>query len=416
MTDKMYTLVSLIGIGKLGTNTYDRAEYFFPGDSNGYSASLFVEAILQKYKGQINKAIIIGTNKSYWNALLEGIPNIDTLLWEDVYKKRENGSLKEEDLRRIEDALLEYYHFHFSLIMHDSDFNECYQDVINSYSKIQEDIEKGTKVLLDITSGLRYMPLLAYNSIEMYGSIEGLRLDDVTIIYGEFDQESKKSVVRDVSNVWKTQEINKQIYNFDHSFNGRKLATTLKRYNEPKLGDWISDFTEKVQFNYVMSCRTILRSLNDLLNKNYRDIREKKEEVKKVIKILRTMINKIDFKNRELSYYLMKFSEILNRRKLSAQALISLKEAVYTCFCEKYMPEYVGKSISYNDLMGDNNYTVFENKCKECYIYRDIRDLTDIRNNIAHGGGLDRITTLEEIDYNKYYNSAKKAMDIIRNE
>lgn len=408
----MYTLVSLIGTGNMVAGRYIATDYCFPGDDNKYSSSLFVEAILQKYKGQIGKSIIIGTNKSYWDALLEGIPNID-ILWEEIYHKRENGSLEERDLKIIEEKLSEQYHFPFSLIMHDSDFNEHYQDVIDSYSKIQTEIKKGTKVLLDITSGLRYMPLLAYNSIEMYGSSEGLLLDDVTIIYGEYIKEKEMGIVRDVSKVWITQEINKQIYNFDHSFNGKELATTLRRFNETKLADWISDFTEVVQFNYVMRCEKILRRLNNLLNRDYIDIREKSEEVKRVISIVQELIKGIDFANRELSYYLMKFSEILNHRKLSTQALISLREAVYTCFFEKNMPEYVEKYISLDDLRRKDKYMAFEEDCRACCVFEDIKNLNAIRNNIAHGG-LEERTIHGEIDYNKYYNSAKRAMDIIR--
>lgn len=410
--NKMYTLVSLLGTGNMVAGRYIPTNYCFLGDNNQYSSSLFVEAILQKYKGQIDKAIIIGTNKSYWDALLEGVPNID-ILWEDICHKRENGSLEEKDLRIIEEKLFEQYQFPFSLIMHDSDFNGHYQHVIDSYSKIQTEIKKETKVLLDITSGLRYMPLLAYNSIEMYGSSVGLCLDDVTIIYGEYIKEKDMGFVRDVSKVWRTQEINKQIYNFDHSFNGKELATTLRSFNETKLADWIRDFTEIVQFNYVMRCENILRKLNNLLDRDYKDINGKSEEVKRVISILRELISGIDFTNRELSYYLMRFSEIMNRRKLSTQALISLREAVYTCFFEKNMPEYVENYISLDDLKRKDKYMAFEEDCRACCILGDIKKLNAIRNNIAHGG-LDEETVSGEIDYDKYYSSAKKAMDIIR--
>ena len=384
-----YTLIT-----GLGTGTYDEQEkgrykktiYVFE-DGKEYSCSVFCEALVEHYARDLKKIIIIGTVKSAWNALIADLDDNDASaeLWLNIKYELESQGISDDNLLQLEEYLKNLYKgIDFKLLVHSVSFQkDTIASILSVYSQIYPNIEKNTKLVLDITHGFRYMPMLMYQTLQYHGNEFGI--DNVKMLYGELGSD-KKSFVRDVSDVWKIAEINKQVYAFKTSFDGLALGRTLKQYKEDIVSGWILGFSDLVQKNYVMQIKQAISELRNIL--------KKKASVGSFDLDAFNFIDDIynyldDFANRFstcdcLSDYLFQFAIVLNEKELTTQSIIALRESLWTKLLEKYSPEEIGTYVK--DMYVRDFYKAFVDDCKDKGIYKDINDLIDERNQIAHAG------------------------------
>ena len=412
-----YTLVTCIGTagkvrmdGDQETIEYNETNYIFD-DQVKIKKKVFSTALLEKYKGELSKVIVIGTENSSWNTLLpeEDASDSEINLWinieAEVLKGKKLG-LQETTKRELEEALCNCYGIEFKLLVHSSNLSEDNIDEIsNTYSDIYEYIDKDTKLLIDVTNGFRYMPIMLIQSLQIRGNY--YKPGEVLVLYGEYG--AGQSFVRNITSVWEKAEINKQFYSFCSSCDGIPLGNTLKLYDETKLGDWIINFSDMVQKNYVMQIGIAVRQLKNVLD----DIKFEPELkwVRHVIEFLKSFYAKFEGCNKK-SQYLLVFSYILwYEMGLTTQAIIALREALYAKLFEFSNDiEYLNKYISTSNLQKKDYYQGFKVNCISKGIWWEaIEPLNRERNNIAHAALEinERYFGHSIIDFDKYYNAVK---------
>ena len=402
---KGYTLVSCLGVGNKKDNTYRKTDYKF---ENGeiIKSSLVSCALLSFYKEKLRKAVIIGTERSSWNELLqnnlEDDQNVE--LWYDIENQISNSTcgITLSSLNKLEDKLSEIYGVPFKLLRHSSELSDDNQTrIMDLYSHIYDSIESNTKLLIDVTNGFRYMPMLLFQSLQIRGAKYSSK--DVTLLYGEYRNNS--SIIRNISTIWKMAEINKQMYAFESSFDGILLSRELIDYDE-KLADFVYEFSSMVQKNFVMQIKRAIQYCRLTLDRRIPSNNDP-QFVSELAASLEKLCSKFPDNNAPLSLYLYIFSEILYKKGLVTQAIIALREALFTKLFEKYDPNQIGVYISMSDLERKDYYQSFKYDCKSIMVFWNVDALNKERNKIAHAGGEGIGRNLgdsrSEVNFEKYY-------------
>lgn len=415
MSRRGYTLVTCLGAGsgiKSDKGGYKTTKYRFQNNME-YESALFFEALLQHYGSKIKKVVIVGTNTSSWHALIADIATSNDEMMQ-IYNEVEECSLSkgvnDELLGKIEACLSSQYSRKFKLIAHDSSLDsDNFDNIQRVYSGLNNYIDSDTKLVLDVTNGFRYMPMLMFQNLQLQDWATGF--DDVDILYGELS--NGVSEVRNISSLWKLAEINKQIFAFESTYEGAVLGDTFFNSGYKQMGMFILDFSNMIKRNYVMQIGVLLSELNKVLEHN-KNIEEKPYYFQKVYGIL------LDFQKKFssctcLSEKLLCFSEILNEKGLTTQAIISLRESIAIRLLEKHEPGKIGQYVELNGYNGPHYYMAFIDNCKNFGLEKDIRELFTARNRIAHAGTefYDKDLRTERISYKKMHDAVERSWSLI---
>lgn len=399
MEKKGYTLVSCLGRPTVEKkdNSYVATKYLFD-DGTAIDGSVASIVLIEHYKKDIKKAIIIGTETSLWNAIIPQNENLVDL-WltvEEEINKPDTGITK-ETLKELERELSKIYGFEFSLITLPSKLKDGNLREINEiYSTINDKILKNTKLIVDVTNGYRYMPMMLFQTLQIRAS--EYEIGEVEMFYGELDKDS--SNMRNVSSLWTSAEINKQFYAFESAFDGYSLGNTLIKCGEKSIGNWIVDFSRDVKSNSVYriedqicKLRNVLSKVNNSANKEKNvDLENHGIDVTSIIKhtveYLQKLEHRFSKKGNNLSLYLLEFSEILYENNLTTQAIISLKEALYTHLQDIGNPELIGSNYSNRYNSDDTYFDKNKENFKKLGVWDKLINLKQYRNKIAHAGSL----------------------------
>lgn len=404
-------LVTIIGKGRFGADSYVKTRYEFPDGSWSGETALFSKALLERYKGKLDSVVIAGTETSSWSAILPDDREDDEELTEFLLKlyqlEKEKKPISCDDLRKIEGLLKTLYECEVHILPpQKSDISEE-ENALAVYSNVSSYVRKGTRIIFDITSGFRYMPLLIFQNLQLRSADIGI--DDVELVYAELTE--KAAFVRDVSSVWRAAEVTKELYAFKVSFDGHSLSQTVRAGGYSHIADWIENFTFNIQMNYVMSCdREFFARLKNILNRDVGDITCLRSSVVKetVLFLKEEIVDRFDFEEKRLSHYLFVLSSILGRRNLFTQAIIALKESLYTRIFENHDPEQIGVYIDEKELRNRKYYNDFLASVWHNTKYgRQIEELRTLRNSIAHAGADKGKKQLPQ-DFGYYYEAVSE--------
>ncbi len=403
------SLVTIVGRGKFGDNSYVKTRYTFPDGSKSDETTLFSKVLLEKYKGELESVIIAGTETSSWSAILpddredEGLAELLLKLYQIEKEKR---PIEPEDLMEVEHWIKNIYECAVHILPAQKSDITKEEDALSVYSQLFSYVKKGSQIVFDITSGFRYLPLLIFQNLQIYSG--DIKPADVKLIYAELGGDEAR--VRDVSLVWNAAEVTKELHAFKTSFDGYAISKRLKEKGYAKLSDWIEDFTDYIQKNYVMLCdRAFFARLKNTLERDFSDADAIKSIfVRETVSFLqKEIVDKFDFNETRLSHYLFVLSAILNKRNLFTQAIIALRESLYTRLFEKYDPKQIKVYISEEELRKKAYYQAFLDTIKYGTSYSEnIENLRKMRNSIAHAGA-DRNKKLSE-DFNYYYKAVEE--------
>jgi CRISPR-associated Csx2 family protein len=388
MGDHPVTLVSFVGTGMFqpssnGMGRYRETVYRFPDGTISKRVSLFVQALLDDMKGQITKVILIGTNTSSWDALVPEKEGKNTELWVRLNDLCEVGKkgIDTASTKELKTCLETYYGILFDILHHDDNLDESnIASVMQLYSSVITLIPPNSKLLLDITHGFRTMPLLLFQALQTYACEIVPEL--VTVVYGEYRQGEKESMVREFPELWKLSEIQRSVYTFKNTFDGEKLAESLDALqDESKLGDWVRTFSQLVQMNYVMQIGQSIRQLHNLLGKETENSQYAwRNEVVHYLCGLEKQLQQT-----RLSDQLLAFGRILFDHGLTMQAVISLRVAVETRVAE-VMKQGIGDYALW-DKNGDGQGFLYDACQGKGNLWDTLEKLRKDRNLIAHAGG-----------------------------
>lgn len=369
------TLISFVGTGLQSRNGdgYENTNYVFP-DSKKIETHIFLNALLEAKYRDFEKIILVGTQTSGWDMLVED----DEDLWLKVRDAKENNLISGEIISEVENHVSQRTGVPVIIKCHtDVIDDETSQKIFDLYSSIVPEIND-ENILFDISHSFRSMPILLYQALQFSVS-QNPKIKNVEIVYGEFKKEEKLSYVRDLSSYWKYSQISDALYVFNKKFDGFRLAQ-----NEWEAGSKaIRRFSEIVQTNFCLQITDVAAQLRNSLKKYPENAPEWLGKVRNdVSKILKA----IDAENKSLSDSLLSFSKFLFKKKLNVQAVICLQVAVETRICEsEHSEDKIGNYDWWQKYGKDILHKIKVKNRKE--IGSPLTNLEIFRNQIAHGGG-----------------------------
>ena len=261
-------LISFLGTGRINKEgkskrEYEKAKYEIDGQL--YEETFVTKALDTHYN--IDKVFYIGTLKSMWEEVYRSYRDVENLD-EDVYFQLadeidsfdersdvENNNQMIKDVFKSQDKILPI------IIKYGLDKNELNYNIAEII-KIEEAINNGDEIYLDITHGFRSLPLIVMNVLNYLSDVSIKNFTIKGISYGMF--EAKKddiTPVVDLDIVTELHENIKAAHEFNHygnaylfsdlvSENCKSMSKILKEFSDSKSLNHIYDLKNKInQFN-----------------------------------------------------------------------------------------------------------------------------------------------------------------------
>ena len=386
-----------------------------------YETTCFPDAIRLSGKFEFDEVKLIGTSTSSWSTLLESDSNSEKLWLDLKVKEEKNLSLCTEDEELLRDTLEKLWRKKVVLYINDQELREdnC-EELLHRYMGIL--LDSGSNILLDITHGYRWMPILLTSVLQLPDSYKGIGTGKrIEILYGELG--GKVSPVRKLDILTKGQEISDAVALFFQKFEAEPLAKLLVPHWKEG-AEAIKKIGGCIQSNYFLpllidDSKDFPRSkiIIDLENELKKfDVKEKPAwviEVKKHLETISAQLNK-----REPRARLLNLAQLLADRKLYGQAAMVLclameqdlmsaaeyykhpkyvrftqmQEQVIAILNEKSMTVadwWPGERNLFNYLTSLDSET--RKKLQECF-----DKIKHLRNRVAHGAQGENISDIKE--------------------
>lgn len=401
-----YTLISSVGTG-MYKEGYRKTVYKFP-DGQKFETQLFLNAIFECKYRDIKKIILVGTRTSSWDALIKDFDDGgDTeKLWETIYNEcsSKNG-ITDESIKMLSDYLKKEYGMDVVLKIHTDKVDlDTSEEVFSCYKSLVPEIADDSDVLFDITHGFRSMPILMYQTLQfVFANNAGRKVE---LIYGEYIQSEKISYVRDLSKYWELAQATDAVSVFSKKLDGNKFADMMEPYwkDGAKVIRRISD---TVQTNFSLQIVETIRNIKNVL-KNYPENMpswgaEVKQEMEKFLQLL-------DETSQAKTFY--NYAQFLYEKHLNTQAIITLQVATETAIAEKYGDE--SKIGDYDWWQGTGKNSLRDIKDNDSKMQKSLGNLERFRNQIAHGGGKNRLGGFPKAEnMPSIYESGKKGVEML---
>ncbi len=331
-------LVSFLGTGSnsrgLGVREYHKARYRF---ENGVEidTSFVADALFRFY--DIDKLILLGTPKSMWEQVYDvfcdnrNIPKNEDYWLElatSCDKANANSPLHIPNKELLESAIGADSHvvlIHYGL-------NE--QELQNNASiilGIEDFLNTGDELYLDITHAFRSLPLYLMNLIVYLQNVSAKKVKLANISYGMLDV-NKELGYAPVINLSGIAEINEWIvgaYTFRQFGNGYKIAELMKRRGEKNMSNKLTKFSDMLNLNHLDGIRKQTQELSAVKNDSHGAIADH---------IIPGVINGfIDYfpNNMRQSTFQRRLAQWHYNHQNYSSAFIALVEAIITYVCEE---------------------------------------------------------------------------------
>lgn len=388
-----FTLISMIGTGMYknsgNSEGYKETDYSFENGKH-FKTRLFMQALLEcKYK-EITQVILLGTDTSSWDALVDkdSDERDETIeLWSDLVDQCETKETEKqpvgvtrENLDRLEKYLSDRFSIEVLIKAHTHLVdNNTSKDLFDCYTSVAALVRKGNNILFDITHGFRSMPVLLYQSLQY--SLSQSTNRSVNIVYGELDLSDKsKAYVRDLSEYWTYSELAIALNVFKNKLDGFKLAELLEPY-WPAGSKAIKRLSEIIQTNFALQILEVSRQLRNALDRYPEKAPSWLAQIKPLIECVCKLIDE-----KSMSKTLYNYSLFLYEHHLNVQAVITLQVAVESAIVEKYGSS--NQLGDYNWWQKEGSGILYDLKGKNWKeLGNPLTNLEAFRNQIAHGGG-----------------------------
>ncbi len=408
----MTTLISMIGKGKVvgaddkqQNKGYEKVTYIFKNGKT-VSTSCSTNAILASEIFPIDKVVMIGTTTSAWAELLDN-PSEEELdayvrLFDDCEQKRPfdvNGELA----RTLKALLKKRWNVqNVSFIATAAELtSETASDIYRQY--VEKCLGTGRNVVLDVTHGLRWMPMFITSAIRYKEMVEH-GLDSMRLLYAEIplgDNLRKVGAIRELDALWDGQKTAEAMSLYFDKFDPDALVALIPETCS-RLKEAMENFGNSMQADFLMP---LVWDREDTNNGDYplgKTVKQLRNGIKDVDKLepctiwldavaseMRRWIKKLEACSYP-SERLLVLADMYAERRLWGQAIMALDVALRIFACEQYQPKVypdwdkIGRNLDMlmNDLKqrAGNEY----NSIKKDEI-NDIHNLMHTRNMIAHG-------------------------------
>ena len=420
-------LIAGIGGGKnKETGTYRVANYKI--ENKIYEQRSFITSALEEHYG-IDKTIFIGTTGSMWDNLYE--------FYSKKFQKDYDENYHLDLMAVIDNATMETDIDGLNL----SKFNETFKDKIlgivtkygmneleifenfNLIIKLQDELEDGDEVYLDITHSFRSNAFWMFLVMNYLTDVEDKNIKVKAITYGMLEaQKDGVAPVVDLNAFYKILQWIKGANNLKNYGNSYLIEENIE--NE-KLSKKLKNFSDALNMNYIGSLRQSINSLKKLED----DIDNLEGPAKLIIpKVIKDFMDRFASEDKDYLFQ-AKLAKWHFEQKRYAMAYININESIIGFILDTLeLPLLTGdRKKDENKLAKDwlnmiisrheNNKTYPNFKVDkdnmELYEYIKIFEHSRrVRNEIAHSiGGKD--SAVNDIDSLKKY--CDKIIDLLKN-
>lgn len=185
-------LISSVGTGNIIKDSdadYKETVYRIKDEKTGelicYSETLMAKVLLDHYN--IEKVLFIGTGGSMWDNIYYKFDGEDVAALDQLSSKKADKSLKLSDLDAVTDCLNSYLKTDgskcFLISYTENTVDEMWSNFENLL-EVQNFLEDGDEIILDITHGFRYMPILNIFLINTMMSMQKKQFEIKAVLYG----------------------------------------------------------------------------------------------------------------------------------------------------------------------------------------------------------------------------------------
>lgn len=379
-------LLTSVGTGDIKKNSdsdYHETVYTIVDDLSGiekqYRSTLTSEVMIKHYG--IEKVLFVGTNGSMWDNLyfkyISDSEDFDESYLDFLIDKKKSCKVESKDLKKFEtsmDKILGKKGTKCLLIDYERNDNN---EIWNNFEKllqIKEFLKNGDEIILDITHGFRYMPILNIFLLEVLSLLGGNKSFNVrAILYGMFSD--NKSEIIDFKIFFDLMEWVKAINDFKKNANAMHLAHLLK-YSDSDMDTVriFEQFSQNIQMANMHSLWQFMRGASKKINKI-----EKSHQ--KVVSLLSDEIRDLAGRfDKELqSDFQYELAKWFFEGENYALSYIALYEAIITKSCE-----LSGKDPSSRDDREDAKRSIGNDKYGRFFYTKYDNSISIIRNSIVH--------------------------------
>lgn len=334
-------LISFLGTGpnnkdkNKAERSYRPATYKFE-DGEEKKTSFVADALAHHYN--IDNIILIGTPKSMWERVYEVFcdnNNIEAdLEYYDILSNACDNASHESPLilpckEKIEEALGGKSHvvlIHYGL--NEEELNKNASIILG----IEEFINSGDELYVDITHAFRSLPLYMMNLLIYLKNVSGKKISISNISYGMLDVSAEFDNITPVVDLNGIMQISEWItgaYSFGQFGNGYKIAELLVQQGDLSAANTLTKFTNVLGLNHLDGVKKQVQELSSIRNKNWGEVPNRI-----IPNVVNSFIANLE-KCKTQSSTQFKLSDWYCKHKNYSSAYIALTEAIITYVCEE---------------------------------------------------------------------------------
>lgn len=392
-------LISFLGTGPLESKVnrqYKTANYHL-GDSD-LGKYPFVSAALKKYYA-IDKVLLVGTVHSMWEEVYRwysedsNMPIDEGIYWKiaDTCEKSGHSSpLSMPHQDAVEEALGKGSKV--ILIKYGIDEEEIKEN-INIVLGLQQYLDEGDELIVDVTHSFRSLPLFMMNLIVYLQNVSSKRIKISHIHYGmlEVIRELGYAPIIDLRSMLDVNDWITGAYAFSMFGNTYKISKLLENENK-SVAPILKGFSDAMNLNYLYPMQAEAQKLSGIKNKDYKTDLPKLIINPVVEDYVKTFLVRDQL--HEQSFFQLKLADWQFKHKKYGQAYLTSNDALITYICEL-------NGFTWKQKSGRDKAKEILQKKREGHCTPEMEDWfnnhNERRNGIAHTVRLKNKTTGKDL-------------------
>lgn len=383
-------LISFLGTAQPKEREYRTANYRF-NDGRQLTSSFIAKAI--KQHDDIDKMFLVGTVKSMWEEVYRSFAGdgVD----EDIYlqlsdhctQARANSPLELPHRAAVEHAMgkgSKAVLIRYGLNEEEIEYNA------NVIFQLEQDLNAGDELYVDITHSFRSLPLFLMNCLIYLQNVSRRGVKIKTIYYGMLDVSGELGYtpVVELNNILTMNDWIIGAYAFANFGNAYKISE-LMRADDGEASERLNRFTELMSLNFLTAIKNEAQSLSSIRNKAFSSPMANMV----VSPIIKDFIR--DFMSAEQqSVFQFKLAQWHLKHKNYSSAYLTLIESIVTYVCEC-------EHLDINDKDCRDEAKQFIWSSEE---YSDLRRIFNRTNKI-------RISIAHQVERNSSYTNMIKKLE-----
>ena len=295
-----------------------------------------MSAALKEYYS-IDKVLLVGTVHSMWEEVYRWFSansqkNIDDDVYlsiDDFCKEADHSSsLFIPHQAEIENAIGEGSRI--VLIKYGINEKEV-MDNINIILGLEQYLNEGDELIVDITHSFRSLPIFMMNLIIYLKNVSGKRINISHIHYGmlEIDKELGFTPVIDLKAMMEVNEWITGAYSFSQFGNAYKISELLCE-EDKSVSTLLNEFSNLMNLNHLYGIQNISQRLSSIKDKEYGTLLPQLT----ISPIVKKFVKKFSVQKNNHALFQVKVAKWQLEHRKYAQSLLTLNEAMITYVCE----------------------------------------------------------------------------------